>query len=489
MGAPSGTGPTTTPPGDDLIKRVDLIATRLILEQNFQDMKALTNPTKCSERIFATAEALAKNMPQVDVSTLASRIQGVTGTKIATLNKTEVSKLETVSSDEKKKLCMTVAEFYIKVAHIFDAIALTVKPTFTFKDLSGNIVTKQLNEKAYIGQNSSVNTTQPGGLCARRLAQLSSNGVPEPVQTTVFAVKPNFCTPTRSTFGQETGVPELERLYFDVYDYERGTFTKMSPAMQQQYEQDVLQFYTVFTGDTNVTSANVPRRFSDIHLQDYSKQNVCTRSNPYLLLDPNEINPSIQAYAMHLRDMLTRANRNQARLLKILDDLFVVNADNQVTLNPSLNQASLDVITDQTRRIIVDLYRDCETDFVKGIKLYEAIVEQQIFVQAEQDPITPLLESYVMDPIKVAMQKSTLIANTQSGQLPILRPPVYRPVPENQPVRPEIAYFNPNKPASQVRNPLFLNIAKANVALNKGILKQPTGFAQDLTKLADVSNV
>jgi hypothetical protein len=64
-------------------------------------------------------------------------------------------------------------------------------------------------------------------------------------------------------------------------------------------------------------------------------------------------------------------------------------------------------------------------------------------------------------------------------------------VPQNQPVRPEIAYFNPNQPASQVRNP-FLNVVKPYMQF-KGILKNSPpntdagNLIQNLTNLEGTS--
>jgi len=37
----------------------------------------------------------------------------------------------------------------------------------------------------------------------------------------------------------------------------------------------------------------------------------------------------------------------------------------------------------ETRTAIVELYLKCETDFIEGIKLYEAIIESQILETAQ----------------------------------------------------------------------------------------------------------
>ena len=48
--------------------------------------------------------------------------------------------------------------------------------------------------------------------------------------------------------GQETGISQLERLYMDVYDYEKGKFTGMSEVMRAEYKKDLATLYKAFTG-------------------------------------------------------------------------------------------------------------------------------------------------------------------------------------------------------------------------------------------------
>ena len=50
----------------------------------------------------------------------------------------------------------------------------------------------------------------------------------------------------------------------------------------------------------------------------------------------------------------------------------------KIRVNPKLTEASLQKIVEVSRKIIVELYIKCETDYVNGIKLYEAIVESKI---------------------------------------------------------------------------------------------------------------
>jgi hypothetical protein len=50
-----------------------------------------------------------------------------------------------------------------------------------------------------------------------------------------------------------------------------------------------------------------------------------------------------------------------------------------IRINPDLTNDGLQDTIVETRRLIIELYLKCETDFIEGVKIYEAIVESQIF--------------------------------------------------------------------------------------------------------------
>jgi hypothetical protein len=54
-----------------------------------------------------------------------------------------------------------------------------------------------------------------------------------------------------------------------------------------------------------------------------------------------------------------------------------------------LTDESLQKITENTRRVIINLYIKCETDYVNGLKIYEAIVESKI-LETTQNQIKSL---------------------------------------------------------------------------------------------------
>jgi hypothetical protein len=50
-----------------------------------------------------------------------------------------------------------------------------------------------------------------------------------------------------------------------------------------------------------------------------------------------------------------------------------------VRINPTLTENVLQETVAKTRKLIVDLYVRCELDYVNGLKIYETIVEKNIF--------------------------------------------------------------------------------------------------------------
>jgi hypothetical protein len=75
--------------------------------------------------------------------------------------------------------------------------------------------------------------------------------------------------------------------------------------------------------------------------------------------------------------MVQRAADKQQELLAIIDKLFKI-TNNKIRINPKLTDSSLQEAVEKAREIIIDLYVQCEEDYVKGLKIYESIVEAKI---------------------------------------------------------------------------------------------------------------
>lgn len=241
-----------------------------------------------------------------------------------------------------------LATFYIKVAHIFAAIIITINPEYVYTDIFGNTVKKNLQEKSDIPENITPEVSKLN-VCKKQLDDLE-----EMEQPTLCSIN-------------ETSIPELTELYYDDgYDFTTGTFKDMSEVTRKKFVGDLTQFYTTFTGKSDMPETITG--FGQIKLTDYNQGTS--------EVDHDDL---FSSYAENTKNMLHKINSTHKSLLRILDKLFETSADdNDIRVNSELTDTELQQLIIESRNIIVSSYLMCESDFVKGVELYEAIVEHLI---------------------------------------------------------------------------------------------------------------
>jgi hypothetical protein len=189
----------------------------------------------------------------------------------------------------------------------------------------------------------------------------------------------------------EPGIPELEKLYYDKYDYDQGNFTGMTDKMRKDiYEKDVETFYKIFTGKDKIPVGSDGQKtiktFSQIPLKDFHKSEGCKPDGVYNKSSGYQgslKDKLFKQYAEHIKVMMDKTTTNQNKLLSIIDKLFAFNVNPQtnkkeIVISPNLTEKKLQEIVETTRQLIIDLYINCENDFLKGLEIFEAIVEKQI---------------------------------------------------------------------------------------------------------------
>jgi hypothetical protein len=182
----------------------------------------------------------------------------------------------------------------------------------------------------------------------------------------------------------EIGIPELMKLYYDVYDPVVGDFTSMSDEMKMAYKEDVGTFYKTFTGKPIPTDENgdpLITRFEEIPLHEFHKSNECKPNGIYNKNFEGSLKDSLfKKYADHMLVMMNHMNSNQNKLLDILNKLFIFpkTEEDAVRINPDLDDTLLQSLVNSTRKLIIELYVTCEADFLQGIILFESIVAVQL---------------------------------------------------------------------------------------------------------------
>ena len=396
---------SATAPKKSLAQIVDYVAANYILTMNFEDMKKLADMNYCNNLVILTSKVISNNLSNLEIEYLSQRLKDgkeineMTKDNVIYLNKKNLDNLDVKNSTQKRRLCIGIAKHYVKVAHIFAAIATTINPTMTYTDPSGQQVNADLSQKMLIPEDANVKIKRIN-LCSQRINALINNQDFNKSSSSssdqTITIKPKFCdinlekgTTNSRTLVSEPGIPELEKLYYDVYDYDQGGFTGMSDKMRKEvYEKDVETFYKAFSGYSSIpVDANgnkTIKKFSDISLKDYHKSEGCKYDGVYNKSYSGSLKDKLfKSYAEHINKMMETTTNNQNKLLAIIDELFSFNVDplsgkKQIVVNPKLSEQKLQEVVETTRKIIIELYLTCEKQFLEGLEIFEAIVEKQI---------------------------------------------------------------------------------------------------------------
>ena len=373
-----------------LAQEIDYIAANYITTQNFRDMERLADMDHCNNLVIMTADLIATYLNDQDVKYLAQRLKDgieineMTEESVIYFKKADQEKMDVSNPTTKRRLCIGIAKFYVKVAHLFAAIVTTVNPIYVYKDAYGSTVKIPLLQKDNIPKEAKTKI-QKYNICSQRLNALINNQDFDVASDSKITVAPKFCDMNydktrgkdRNLF-QEPGIPELEKLYYDDYNYDQGGFKGMTDKMRKDvYEKDVLTFYKAFTGNDRIplNDQGKPKvkKFSDIHHRDYHKSKGCKKDGVYTKQYSASLkNKLFSDYANHIKNMINNTTNNQDKLVATLETLFAraINPTTQrkeIIINPKMNDKLLQELVQKTRNNIVELYATCEDDFVKGL--------------------------------------------------------------------------------------------------------------------------
>jgi len=460
---------------NSLTQRLDFIASNFILTQNFQDMKNLADINYCNNLVILTSNVLQGQLNEMDINYLSQRLKGnveineMRKDKIMFFNKEKVSNMDVKNATDKKRMCIGIAKFYIKIAHLFASIVTTINPSYTFIDNYGTKKTINLFEKKNLphGINTQVENLN---LCSNRINALINKhdyNVNSPEQS--ISIKPEFCkmnidnsrSDGNKKLYSEVGIPELEQLYFDKYNFNEGRFggkqnmeDNMTPDTYKTYKNDLLLFYKAFTGNSEIPMiekiengkvVKIPAitKFSQIPLRSYHTSKGCETNGIFTKEYKGTFREKLfYDYAEHIKKMIEKTETTQQKLLEIIDQLFVYNTNDanikEAVINPTLTEESLQNLIEQTRVIIVGLYLTCEEDFVKGLNIFEAIIENQIkqtsvnqIVELEKALDKTLAENKT--DIDAPVSQNIIINNGMKDEPEPMRRPMINPNPNPNP--------------------------------------------------------
>jgi hypothetical protein len=411
---------------------IDYIATYYILTMDFQSLKKLYDIEYCDKLVILTSDIIERYFTDLQITYLAENIkkrkgEEVSGTenanadvyekdKMIFFNKDDIAKLDIRNPAKKRRVCIGIAKFYIKIAHVFATILTTINPIYVYKDKNGDVVNADIYNRSKIPKDADVKILKLN-ICDSRIDALKRDSnvdfSEDLSEDTEIKLHPDMCSfnlkprsreadisgddisdssdsKTRD-LEDEPGIPELMELYYDDnYDYETGKFRGMKEKTREAFNENLRNFYSVFMDTTGEPMPDNIKKFSDIKLKDYKKNKPkCKgRNAPYnSTVRGTAANDLFKQYAENLRKMMKQATSNQEFLLDVLNKLFVYTTDPQtkkkiIRINPDLTEESLHDVVVETRAIIINLYLTCEIDYANGIKLYEAIVDKKILETA-----------------------------------------------------------------------------------------------------------
>jgi len=421
-----------------LRKTINDIAAKYILTQNFQDMIALKDPEVCSNLVIITSEIIKESLNWRSVLYLDQFLKGnkvinkMAKENLLYLNKADLNDLDVESGVDKRRMCIGISKFYIKINMLFAAIATTIRPIIRIAD---HLEKKQLKKEERIKQKEKLNESSDDNLinedmyvddnddddddddddksqenkdynlenkdlllgdeevsvslsedslCGKRILALISKNNYDPAKKS-YTINPNLCKFFEKQDGknlyQEPGIPELEALFKDNFDYQTGNFlSSLTKEGRKEYQDAIDILYKAFTGKSNsinsVTKTPNAQRFSDIKLQDYDIGSKCDDDGVYTQIFKGN-SPIFREYVKRIQKMIDNNKNYNSQLVQILKQVFKIDKSEYpyiVTLNPDLNEIKLDQLIQQTRKILVNLYSTCEKDFMYVLEIYNELI-------------------------------------------------------------------------------------------------------------------
>lgn len=279
-----------------------------------------------------TEEKFCKEVQELTRNIVCDQIHGIDlvllSKRIKFGRSQERDDIEIFNEERKQQVCHEIAKFYVSIANIYAAIINILRPL-----LKGE---------------------QQTDVCQHVLSTIASAQ-------------------------DHKHMTELEELYFDKYNPELEAFDGFTELGEKMYKEDLTSFYGGFQGQMDLPPSI--RKFSNISLDKIPKQSERKVSTNLF-----------QQLGQHIYQTVSKSVERTEKLKLILDALFVPLPENKTCIHPELTETSLQKILFKTRKLIVDLYANCERDkreterllkLISGEKLEKTLHNQVAFIEAE----------------------------------------------------------------------------------------------------------
>lgn len=385
-------------PAQSFTRIMETIAEKYILTNNFDDMLKLNDPNYCNKIVVLTSELLNEKLNTHEIEYIVQKTRaGIdvyekTKKQLTFFPKEQIDSIDNqITPLQKRRMCLGIARFFVRIAQIYSAIFTMLNPTYTYKDEYGIKQTISFKDKKTLPENVTLEKVY-FNFCNERVNYLTKHTSISDDQnsTDVMFIKPDFCSyglkedGTPQSIYDQIGLKELEKLYYDVYDYDTGKFNKMSDTMKEQYYNDLFILYNAFTDDNVKELPQDIKSFSDIKLKIYKNKQSCITKSPFNIIHYGKIEDKLFGeYATHVKNMKQNIHNRQQKLLDIIKKMFISVIDKNTgkysfSIHPELSIDALQDINKNVIGLLIEQYVSCEKDYKKGLEIYESIVESKL---------------------------------------------------------------------------------------------------------------
>ena len=140
-------------------------------------MEKLTDTEYCNNLVILTSKIVDQKLSNLEINYLTQKLKGkseineMASDKLIYFKKDQIDSFDVQNvqnATQKRRMCIGIAKFYVKVAQVFSAIVTTVNPTYNFKDVSGNSQEVDLTQKENIPDEAKA-SIQRINMCSQRI--------------------------------------------------------------------------------------------------------------------------------------------------------------------------------------------------------------------------------------------------------------------------------------------------------------------------------
>ena len=97
-------------------------------------MQSLMKKEECDKFVILTSKVIDKHFHKADIN-MINKVSAdkVTSEPIEYIKEARLQSEDTKTQEDKSQLCQGLARYYVKIAHLFSAITLTINPTYVYE--------------------------------------------------------------------------------------------------------------------------------------------------------------------------------------------------------------------------------------------------------------------------------------------------------------------------------------------------------------------